>query len=89
MKLTPAQQQYRSFKQQHPDCVLLFRLGDFYELFYEDAHIAHKVLGITLTARDKNAEQPIPMAGIPYHALEKYLPKLIEAGHKVAIADQV
>lgn len=76
-------------KQQHPDCLLLFRLGDFYEVFHEDAQIAHKVLGITLTARDKNAENPIPMAGIPYHALEKYLPKLIAAWYKVALADQV
>ncbi len=88
-KLTPAQQQYADMKKQHPDCVLLFRLGDFYEVFHEDAQIAHKVLGITLTARDKNAENPIPMAGIPYHALDRYLPKLIEAGYKVAIADQV
>ena len=76
---TPAQQQYIDMKKQHPDCVLLFRLGDFYELFHEDAHIAHRVLGITLTARDKQSLAPIPMAGIPYHALEKYLPKLIHA----------
>jgi DNA mismatch repair protein MutS len=88
-KLTPAQQQYADMKKQHPDCVLLFRLGDFYELFHEDAHIAHKVLGITLTARDKNADEPIPMAWIPHHALEKYLPKFLEAGYKVALADQV
>lgn len=78
-KLTPAQQQYMDMKKQHPDCLLLFRLGDFYELFYEDAHIASKVLGITLTARDKSAQTPIPMAGIPYHALEKYLPTLVQA----------
>lgn len=76
-------------KKQHPDCVLLFRMGDFYETFYEDAKTAHKILGITLTARDKNSENPVPMAGIPHHALEKYLPKLIRAGCKVAIADQV
>lgn len=87
-KLTPAQQQYMDMKKQHPDCLLLFRLGDFYELFYEDAHIASKVLGITLTARDKSAQTPIPMAGIPYHALEKYLPTLVQAWYKVAIADQ-
>jgi DNA mismatch repair protein MutS len=88
-KLTPAQQQYMDMKRQHPDCVLLFRLGDFYEVFYEDAQIAHKVLGITLTARDKQAEDPIPMAGIPYHALDKYLPLLIHAWYKVALAEQV
>ena len=78
-KLTPAQQQYMDMKQQHADCLLFFRMGDFYELFYEDAEIAHRVLGITLTARDKTSEHPIPMAGIPYHALDKYLPKLIYA----------
>jgi DNA mismatch repair protein MutS len=61
-KVTPAQQQYIDMKRQHPDCVLFFRLGDFYEVFYEDAHIAHKILGITLTARDKQADEPIPMA---------------------------
>lgn len=76
-------------KRQHPDCVLLFRLWDFYEVFYEDAHIAHKVLWITLTARDKQAEHPIPMAWIPHHALERYLPALIQAWYKVALADQV
>lgn len=88
-KLTPAQQQYMDMKRQHPDCVLLFRLGDFYEVFYEDAHIAHRVLGITLTARNKESPDPIPMAGIPHHALERYLPVLIQAGYKVALADQV
>lgn len=88
-KLTPAQQQYADMKKQYPDCLLFFRLGDFYELFHEDAHIAHKVLGITLTARDKTAPDPIPMAGIPHHALERYLPVLIQAWYKVAVADQV
>lgn len=88
-KLTPAQEQYMQMKKQHPDCLLLFRIGDFYEAFYEDAKTAHKILGITLTARDKNAENLVPMAGIPHHALEKYLPKLVRAGCKVAIADQI
>ncbi len=89
MKLSPAQQQYIRLKQEHPDCLLLFRIGDFYEMFYEDAHIAHRVLDITLTSRDKNAEHPIPLAGIPFHALERYLPRLIKAGYKVAIAEQI
>jgi DNA mismatch repair protein MutS len=89
MKLTPAQQQYITIKQQHKDCILLFRIGDFYEMFYEDAHIAHRVLDITLTSRDKSVENPIPMAGIPHHALERYLPRFIKAGYKVAIAEQV
>ena len=88
-KLTPAQQQYMDLKQQHSDCLLLFRLGDFYEIFYEDAKIAHQVLGITLTARNKNSDNPIPMAGVPHHALDKYLPGLVKAGYKVAIAEQV
>jgi DNA mismatch repair protein MutS len=78
-KRTPAQQQYHELKQQNSDCVLFFRMGDFYEMFHEDAHIAHKVLGITLTARDKTSANPIPMAGFPYHALDRYLPKLIDA----------
>lgn len=86
--LTPAQKQYHDLKNAYPDCVLLFRMGDFYETFYDDAHIAHEVLHITLTSRDKNSTTPVPMAWIPYHALERYLPKLIKAGHKVAIAEQ-
>jgi DNA mismatch repair protein MutS len=89
MKLSPAQQQYITLKQQHKDCILLFRIGDFYEMFYEDAHIAHRVLDIILTSRDKSIENPIPMAGIPYHALERYLPRLIKAGYKVALAEQI
>ena len=88
-KLTPAQQQYADLKAAHQDCILFFRLGDFYEVFYEDAHICHNVLAITLTARNKKSADPIPMAGIPHHALEKYLPKLIQAWHKVALAEQV
>ncbi len=88
-KLTPAQAQYMELKWQHNDCLLFFRMWDFYEVFYEDAEIAHKVLGITLTARNKSSENPIPMAWIPHHALEKYLPGLVDAGHKVAIAEQV
>jgi DNA mismatch repair protein MutS len=86
--LTPAQQQYRQIKDNYQDALVFFRMGDFYELFYEDAHIAHNILGITLTARDKDAPNPIPMAWIPYHALEKYLPRLIEAWYKVARVEQ-
>ena len=77
--------QYQAIKQEYPDCLLLFRLGDFYELFCEDAKIGAQLLGIVLTSRDKK----IPMAGIPYHAVEQYLPKLVQAGHKVAICEQV
>lgn len=84
---TPMQLQYLKLKKQYPDCVLLFRLGDFYEGFDEDATTLSKVLGITLTGRGAK-DNRTPMAGIPYHSLPQYLPKLIEAGFKVAIAEQ-
>ncbi len=84
-KLTPAMRQYQRFKQQHPDCVLFFRMGDFYEMFYEDAELAHRVLGVTLTQRTEG----VPMAGVPYHAVEGYLRRMIQAGYRVAICDQV
>ncbi len=86
--MTPMQRQYNDLKDKHADAILLFRLGDFYEAFNEDAEIISNVLGITLTGREKE-ENRIPMAGIPHHALKNYLPKLIENGLKVAIADQV
>ncbi|USN58824.1 MAG: hypothetical protein H6767_01725 [Candidatus Peribacteria bacterium] len=82
-------QQYYDMKAEYQDAVLFFRMGDFYEMFDDDAHIAHKVLGIAITTRNKNAEKPTPLAGIPYHAKEKYLPQFIAAGYKVAIAEQV
>jgi DNA mismatch repair protein MutS len=82
---TPMMQQYREAKEAHPGMILLFRAGDFYELFYDDAEIAARVLGITLTSRDKQA----PMAGFPHHALEVHLRKLLLSGHRVAICDQV
>jgi DNA mismatch repair protein MutS len=85
---TPAMRQYRSFKEMYPDYILLFRMGDFYELFYEDAKIASRVLGLTLTSRNKGPSA-IPLAGIPYHALEGYLRRLIRAGHRAAICEQV
>ena len=85
---TPAMRQYHGFKDQHPDYILFFRMGDFYELFYEDAKIASRVLGITLTSRSKG-ENAVPLAGIPYHALDNYLGKMIEAGYRVAICEQV
>ncbi|MFW6060156.1 MAG: DNA mismatch repair protein MutS, partial [Phycisphaeraceae bacterium] len=82
---TPAMRQYHRFKQQHPGCVLFFRMGDFYEMFHDDAKLAHKVLGVTLTQRTEG----VPMAGVPYHAVENYLRRMIEAGHRVAVCDQV
>jgi len=80
--------QYVEQKRQVGDAILLFRMGDFYETFYEDAKLAARVLGIALTSRSKG-DNPIPLAGIPYHALEAYLAKLVKAGHKVAISEQV
>jgi DNA mismatch repair protein MutS len=84
---TPMQKQYNELKQQYKDTVLLFRVGDFYEAFHDDAVLISKVLGITLTGKGKGEER-YPMAGIPYHALPNYLPKLVQANVKVAIADQ-
>jgi len=86
--LTPAMQQYTEQKAQVPDAILFFRMGDFYEMFYEDAKIASRVLGLALTSRSKG-DNPIPLAGIPYHALESYLAKMVKAGYKVAISEQV
>lgn len=88
MKYTPAIQQYIDIKKQYSDCILFFRLGDFYEVFFEDAHLCHKELNLVLTSKNKNSENPIPMAWIPYHSADKYIPRLIQAGHKVAIAEQ-
>jgi DNA mismatch repair protein MutS len=88
-KLSPMMERYHEIKQQNPGSLLLFRMGDFYELFYQDAEIASKVLGLTLTSRDKNSPNPTAMAGFPYHALENYLHKLIRAGHRAAICEQM
>jgi DNA mismatch repair protein MutS len=86
---TPLMQQYHAAKRQHPTALLLFRLGDFYELFYDDAKVASKILQITLTARNKEKGQAVPMCGVPYHAAENYIARLIRAGHKVAICEQM
>lgn len=86
---TPMMQQYLKLKQQHPEQLLLYRMGDFYELFYADAQKAAHLLDITLTSRGQSAGQAIPMAGIPFHALEGYLAKLVKAGESVAICEQV
>jgi DNA mismatch repair protein MutS len=87
--LSPAMRQYRHFKQQHADCILFFRMGDFYETFYEDAKTCSKVLGLTLTSRDKGSENPVPLAGVPYHAIDGYLKKMLQAGYRVAVCEQV
>ncbi|MBN1845411.1 MAG: DNA mismatch repair protein MutS [Sedimentisphaerales bacterium] len=87
-KLTPAMRQYHHFKGQYPDAILFFRMGDFYETFYEDARTCARVLGIALTSRSKG-DDAIPLAGVPYHAVDGYLKKMIQAGYKVAICEQV
>ncbi len=81
--------QYHNVKRQHPDAILFYRMGDFFETFYEDAKIASRVLGIALTARDKDGDQPVPLAGFPHHAIDTYLAKFVKAGYKVAICEQV
>lgn len=86
---TPLMQQYYSIKDKHPDAILLFRVGDFYETFAEDAIAAAEILGITLTRRANGAAQFVELAGFPHHALDNYLPKLVRAGRRVAICDQL
>ena len=80
--------QFFDIKEQHPDTILFFRMGDFYELFHDDAEVAADVLGLSLTSRDKNAEKPIPMAGFPWHGLEDHLRTMLRAGYKVTVAEQ-
>ena len=87
--LTPMLRQYLDIKKDYPDCILFYRMGDFYEMFYEDAIVASKILEITLTSRDKNKENPVPMCGIPYHAADSYITKLVKEGKRVAICEQV
>ncbi|RMH26457.1 MAG: DNA mismatch repair protein MutS, partial [Planctomycetota bacterium] len=84
-RATPAMRQYAAFKERHPDCVLFFRMGDFYEMFDDDALVAHRTLGIALTERTKG----VPMAGVPHHSVEGYLRRMLAAGHRVAVCEQV
>ncbi|MFP5306478.1 MAG: DNA mismatch repair protein MutS, partial [Gammaproteobacteria bacterium] len=86
---TPLMQQYLGIKAQHPDTLVLFRMGDFYELFYDDARKAARLLNITLTSRGESAGAPVIMAGVPHHALEQYLARLVKAGESAVIAEQV
>src|SRR5215212_4762199 len=86
---TPLMQQHRAIKQKYPDAILLFRVGDFYETFGEDAVISARVLGITLTRRNNSAASSSELAGFPHHALDTYLHKLVKAGYRVAICDQL
>ncbi len=89
VKATPMVQQYLSIKQQYPDAILFYRMGDFYEMFFEDAKVASRILEIALTSRNKKDVEPIPMCGVPHHAAQGYIARLIERGFKVAICEQV
>lgn len=86
---TPMIKQYIKIKKEYPDTILFFRLGDFYEMFFEDAKIASKILGIALTSRNKTEKNSVPLCGVPHHSVEPYVAKLLEHGHKVAICEQV
>ena len=86
---TPMMKQYMEFKAKHPDAILLFRVGDFYETFSDDAIAAAEILGITLTKRANGSAMHVELAGFPHHALDTYLPKLVRAGRRVAICDQL
>ncbi|MBW2582165.1 MAG: DNA mismatch repair protein MutS [Deltaproteobacteria bacterium] len=88
-KSTPMIKQYLSIKEQYPDAILFYRMGDFYEMFFEDAQIASRALEITLTSRNKNAESPVPMCGVPHRAARSYIARLIGKGYKVAVCDQI
>ena len=89
MALTAMMQQYLQLKEKHKDCILFFRLGDFYEMFFEDAKLVSKELELTLTGRDCGMEERAPMCGVPYHAASTYTARLIEKGYKVAICEQL
>ncbi|MBU2516786.1 MAG: DNA mismatch repair protein MutS [Proteobacteria bacterium] len=86
---TPMLRQFFELKERVPDCILFFRMGDFYEMFFEDAVVASKVLSIALTSRDKDHPDPIPMCGVPHRAVDAYLAKMVQEGYKVAVCDQV
>ncbi len=88
IKMTPMLQQYMEIKEQHPGTILFYRMGDFYEMFFEDAQVASRVLGITLTSRSKDDANKVPMCGVPYHALSGYLSKMVKAGFRVALCEQ-
>src|SRR5687767_15483215 len=86
---TPLMRQYLDVKDRYPDAIVFFRLGDFYEMFFEDAVIASQVLDLTLTTRDKGRDDAVPMAGVPHHSARAYIARLTELGHKVVLCEQV
>src|SRR5215468_1615076 len=85
---TPLMRQYLEVKERHPDAILFFRLGDFYEMFFEDAVYVARALDLTLTTRDKGRDDAVPMCGVPHHSARYYIAKLTELGHKVVLAEQ-
>ena len=89
MGLSPMMGQYKKIKANYPDTILMFRLGDFYEMFFEDAHIASRELDLTLTGRACGMEERAPMCGVPHHAVQTYISKLLKKGYKVAICEQM
>src|SRR6187402_2422247 len=88
-RVTPMMEQFIEIKAANPDCLLFYRMGDFYELFFEDAEVASRALGIALTKRGKHLGDDIPMCGVPIHAADQYLQKLIALGHRVAVCEQI
>ena len=88
-RATPLMEQYLALKRSHPDAILFFRLGDFYEMFFEDAELAARLLGLTLTSRNKQDAHPVPLAGVPWHQRDVYVARLLRLGHKVAICEQL
>ena len=89
MALSPMMQQYIAIKEQYKDCILFFRLGDFYEMFFEDAKLAAKELELTLTGKNCGQDERAPMCGVPFHSADSYIAKLVEKGYRVAICEQV
>ena len=89
MAETPLMKQYKEIKSKHEDSILFFRLGDFYEMFFDDAVKASKELGLTLTSRNKEKDMDVPLAGVPYHSANSYISKLVSKGYKIAICEQV
>ena len=87
--MTPMMQQYLQIKERYRDAILFFRLGDFYEMFFEDAETAARILDIALTSRNKHEDFAVPLCGVPYHSAAPYIQKLLDAGHKVAVCEQV
>ena len=87
--MTPMMRQYLQLKEKYSDCLLFFRLGDFYEMFFDDAKTASRELELTLTGRDCGLEERAPMCGVPYHSVNTYITKLIDKGYKVAICEQL